>query len=239
MNTKTKIVILIFFSYLFSRNLDIISRFLRIVYNGWSGTYLLEKNNGKLRCEIQELFQKNFNLRENFSCLPKFPTIIVSNYIFDRYENLAAMLIPIEMSVVISEIAIKKIKINRVLKHCIVKSEGDGEYLKIKKEIEKSLKEGRSVFAYCSKPNYNSRSKKSKIEKIRTGMFRIAKELGVQITPIAFDYVDSFFGVIPSQNYCASVGRSFNVENVSKSVEKVRKFFEKKLDYFEKIKYIL
>ena len=70
---------------------------------------------------------------------------------------------------------------------------------------------------------------KGKISKLRTGLFRIAKELNISITPISIDYINAVYGIIPNQNFRICVGETFKPTEIYNDIYKVRKFFKEKL----------
>ena len=97
-----------------------------------------------------------------------------------------------------------------------------------------NIKEGRSVFSYVTK---TPRLGPTYIQNIRTGMFKLAKELNVPVTLIAIDYIDSTFGMIHSQNFNIEIGDTFMVDDVNESVYIAKKFFKDKMCKFTSEKY--
>jgi len=69
-------------------------------------------------------------------------------------------------------------------------------------------------------------------------MFRIAKELNIPITLIAFDFVETKFHEIQKQNFHIEIGDTFKVDSIQDAIYKTRKFYNKALTKFIKQKYI-
>ena len=85
--------------------------------------------------------------------------------------------------------------------------------------------------------SYLINNKKVHIGRVRTGLFRIAQQLTVPITPLTIDYTDHTFGFIHSQNFQIRVSKSFYVSNPVLDSVKVRNIFKHNLSRFIKEKY--
>ena len=75
------------------------------------------------------------------------------------------------------------------------------------------------------------------ISKLRSGMFSIAKELNVSVTPVCVDYIDTYFGAITNQNFRIRVGDTFMIDDTNISIQKTKKFFKETMKEFKKRKY--
>jgi len=176
----------------------------------------------------------NFYLSENFKDLPKENSIIVCNYPSDFLEYFVKWLIPkYSVFVVIKEIGGFMEKIAGI-KTLSVKRGGGYEDLKI--QIKEAIKHS-SIFVYINQPEY--RISKKCIGKFRTGMFSIAHELHIPITPIITDVIHQNKGYIPYQNYRIKIGKTEIISNLENYINKIRINYKKNILHFSKNKKII
>lgn len=225
-NTTYNILIMIMILYIYyMRNIKIMTTIVK--------SYIIGKSDGdkKLKLKTSKLFNDIFTLKTEFKNLNTNPTIFIANYP-ERYpEYLSIMLIPKNLSIILRGDVLFKEFVDKPIK----KNPTNSTYENIKKQIKNSLEQNTSVFGYCT---ICEPYKLFKL-KMRTGLFRIAKELNVTITPVVFDIVDidNFFS-IKQQNYEIYIGESFYVSDIEKDVKTVRKLFKDKLKEFKQNKYI-
>jgi len=208
------------------------ARIISWVIKGYNGYYISQKDDTVIREDVTDLFKSAFRFHDNFGKLPDKPSIIVCNYVWDRFENLASIIIPRNLAIVIANDFIMKSKLNYLVKHFILRNENGNSYERMKLEIKNHIDNDRYVFVYVSKAACY-------ISKLRSGMFRIAKELNIPITPLAVDYIDSYYGVIPYQNFYMYVGETFYVDDVDSDMYRTRKFFTERVEFFKRNKYIM
>ena len=184
-----------------------------------------------LKIEIpKNIFTRNFRLIENFKDLPKSPSILVVNYCQSRMEFLAFKLIPVDFSFIYAY-RLKNI-ISIYFDNPIYKKTDQNSFQDIKKEIQNHTNSGRYIVSYVSIPTHHLG-----INRMRSGIFRIAKELNIPITPVCIDYIHNFFGYIPSQNFQIKIGETFYVQDIQESVNKTRNFYKENLDLFIRTKF--
>jgi len=178
-------------------------------------------------------FDKNFKVIHNFENIPSHPTIFLYNYVNDRIENVTCIMIPTHICPVIGLACLNFYK--KVINPCIIIKKG-GHYDVLREEIRKVYDKGISTFVYVEKVRLGIDWKK--IGKIHTGVFKIAKELNITITPIVFDriFYDKFY-ILKYQNYQIRVGDTFHVDDVQNSIYKTRRFFQDNIDKFKKTKF--
>ena len=234
-NLKTKIIILTSL-FLFFKNtyLTVGKTFVEVYKLAYVDSIEDRKDDSKLREVVKYIYSSNLILKTNFKKLPDIPTIFVSNYCNDRLENLSCILIPKDMAILMRDGLKKTTKLHKLVKWPIFTKEKNN-YENTKTEIIGHVNEGRSIFAYITKypldiPNI--------IHSIRTGLFSIAKELGIPITLVAFDFIDTQFHNIQTQNFHIEIGETFKVDNIREAVYKTRKYFRKTLTKFTNQKYI-
>lgn len=190
------------------------------------------KNNDDLREYIRELFSENFRLHTELDKIPDEPCIIVSNYCKDRIENMAYLLLPGNVAITIGR-GPRTIHLCKMVKWTLY-TEKSGNYQKTKEQTMGHILQGNHVFCYITRVNF---MEPNQFISMRSGMFNIAKELNVMIVPVLFDYVDSYMGYIPYQNFRLIAGEPFKVNNVRQDMKKVLNFFKEKMTYCMKTKY--
>lgn len=190
----------------------------------------LKYKNSYVSNQMEKMFTNSgFRLLNNFGKMPIKPTIIVANYCSDRIENAAYLLIP-GKSCVISQFPF----LDQVLfEHIQSKGHAVGQFEKIKISVSEKIQKNISIFTYINSPTHSGN-----IGKISSGMFRIAAELDIPITPICIDRIKTgFLWSIPNQNFCIKVGETFLPKNIPNSIHSVRKFLTNTLDEFDKNKF--
>lgn len=185
-----------------------------------------------LRKYAHDVFSENFELHTNFDNLPSIPSIIVSNYCQNRMENVGCMMIPRNIAIMMRR-GLTILGLHKIVKWPLF-TEASGNYEKTKGLVMGHILQGHHVFSYVTT---KSLLRPDLFMKIRSGMFSIAQELNVPITPIVFDYIDTPFGCIPYQRYEICVGDTFYVNDVGKSKLQVVRFFKDKMAEFMKKKY--
>jgi len=176
-------------------------------------------------------FRQNFNFKHNFDKLSNIPTIYVCNYVYERNENLAWLLIPRPVYCIMIK-SIGKIYKN-VVKN-ILSKEHSQTYDYFESTIKEKINEGFSILVYVTSPSYNI----GKVNRVKSGMFSIAKSIGCTITPLAIDHIYyNNIGSIPYQNYEIYVGDSFYVNDVTLDTLKTRRFFIDNINRFKQNKF--
>lgn len=208
---------------------------IKCAIKGYNGYYISKKDNTEIREDVTRLFKSVFKFKENFYHLPSSPSIIVCHYVYDRFENMASIMIPKNLSIIASRNVINISKLNYIVNNMIPREDYKNSYENIKLDIKKQIEQGNYIFAYITKATH----KYTYIGNMRTGLFSIAKELGVPITPIAIDYIDYSYGIIHYQNFHMHVGDTSYVEDVRTSMYNTRIFFKNRLKYFQRNKYIM
>jgi hypothetical protein len=226
---EIKIIFLIIFYGIFRVNVNLTLLCLKLAYMGSKGIFV--ENEELCREMMRKFFDENFRFSNEFNKLPEKPSIYVCNYCYDRVENFSYLTIPRKLSLILTKGNIEKFN---VIQNCIITNGKGDEYKFVKESIKKSVEQGRSIIVYISSHKQHIIGK---IGRIRSGIFRIAKELEVPVTPIAFDYIHQTYGYIPYQNFRVHVGHSFMVDNVENSMYNVRQFFKNKLKFFMKNKF--
>lgn len=235
MKIKFKIILLVFLFTLFKNTYITVGKSIIELYKL---IYLESVDNrtddSNLRNIVKNIYSPILVLKTDFKKLPNTPTIFLANYCNDRFENLSCILIPKDMAILMRDGLKKTTKMHKMIKWPIFTREKNN-YNNTKDDILKHISEGRSIFAYITKypldiPNV--------INKVRTGMFSIAKELDIPITLVAIDFVDTKYFNIQRQNFHIEIGETFKVDTIQNAVYKTRTYYKKTLTKFIKKKYI-
>ena len=191
------------------------------------------ENNYVARILFTDLFNKYFRVSHNFEKIPKKPTIFVANYVKDRTENFACIMLPVDICPLTGN---RLSYLTKFITHIIIKEGTSNQYDKTKEKINEMLSKGIYVFIYIEK--MFSSITDNDFGVIRNGVFNIAKDLDVTITPVAFDRIlYNKYGILEKQNYQICVGDTFKVDTVNDVKYKTRRFFRDKIKYFSKTKF--
>lgn len=177
-------------------------------------------------------FNYGFDLKENFYKIPEKPCILVSNYCAKNGQGLGYLgqfNLPIKYCLVVSDIA--QILLKRVFeedKLIFVPHGSKNNYNIILEKVKEKIEQGYYIFCYIEPSSYEKRA--YKINKIRSGMFSIAKQLDIPIVPLVMDNVTYSEGILFSPSYRIHVGDTIIVKDVEESRKKVLRWMTKKLN---------
>jgi hypothetical protein len=88
-----------------------------------------------------------------------------------------------------------------------------------KQIIQKRLSENYSIFSYVEK-TYYERKNIYTMTKFRSGMFRIAQELNIPITPVVCEHLEYDYGIIRNEAPRVYILKPFYVSNLEADMEK-------------------
>lgn len=165
-----------------------------------------------------------FTFPNNFYNLPDEPTILVSNYVRDRFENIFCLLIPRDIVILATHKFLSVTHIDEIIETLPTFEGKSFEYLE-PQVVDTLTRRHKDVFCYIERPVF---LEDTNYGDIRSGMFHIARRNGLTITPIYFDPIEHFSGMIPSQSIHIIVGPTLRLqqeEEVEKSMERVKSFF--------------
>lgn len=188
----------------------------------------------QLQLYSKKLLGSNFILKENYETVKTFPTIYIVNYPVNKLEILAGLLLPggsdglrpeapgrSGLCYMMAEKFAKKTGLDKVLTNSIIRSEKHGQYTHIKKQIKKKLEKDNSIFVYISKQTYFP----GYISELRHGIFSIAKELKIKVTPVYISEIKSSFGYVTSDTLEITAGEQIEVDRIEHAKFSTRKFF--------------
>ena len=122
------------------------------------------------------MFSSVFRLEHNFEDLPDKPTIFVCNYVKDRLENFACIMIPRNFAIMAGGV-LAKYKMFGLIKHLITKEKVNGSFSDIEKQIKEKTQKGLSIFSYITSDYVDKKTQY--IPRIRKGVFHIAANLNL------------------------------------------------------------
>lgn len=214
----------------------ILHRLLRILYYACTHVpRILAGNKYSYLPMVSNIFSNCFTLRHNFKTIPLHPTIFLSTYPTTVLEYTIPRLIPTRLCFLTSRRAENVLKLVYDPEEYLVFNDSKSnnyEYLreKIRKRIQTI-----SMFVYVE--DKTQRLHDFHVGNMRKGMFYIAKELGITITPLAVDIMVIENGVIPEQKFEVLLGPTQKVTDPVTSMREVRKFLSHSKRHFQKTKF--
>lgn len=197
-------------------------------------TLITSRNKTGMVNMCKNLFINNTNFTHNLHNIPQENTIWLLNYPQKNWiEYYNQSLLPQNYIFVANQ------KFGRILKnyypsdriHTIDFSKKNN-YQNLKNHIKHLLNQTNVCLYFDTKVNYKGLKKNTyQLQTPRLGIFNIAKELNVKITPIVMDHLYISNGLIPPQNYQIYVGKSRFINSQS-DIEDTIAFFKKKLNLF-------
>ena len=165
------------------------------------------------RQTARQLIVNNFSLIQNFHKLPSTPSLLVLNYIHDRFENIFMLAIPVPFTLLIREAVINAmLNTAQAVPSFILPKKNGFELLRDK--FPSLLKRGH-VLVYGNRIGSN---------KLRTGIFEIAVKLGIPITPLWCSHIDFSLGMVASQPVYFYVGETFTCLDAVQARERTQRF---------------
>ncbi len=165
--------------------------------------------------------------KHNFDKIPKHNTIFLVNYPITSLEFAVPTILPVKTYFVSNYKAGPFLDLVYSKNDYILLKEGNN-YDYFMKTIEKKIKK-RSIYLYVEKFIWfevlrtykHNRITDENVGKIRSGIFYIAKKLGLTITPIVVDSLNL------DKNFEVRIGQTTKVINPTQSIKDVKNFFFK------------
>ena len=198
-------------------------------------TLITGKNRVNMSRMCRNLFVNHTEFKHNLGDIPKHPTIWILNYPQKNWiEYYTQSLLPQNYVFVANnrfgKILTQYYGVDRIYTINFSKPEN---YDILKSQIKTILSRGINVCMYFdTKVDYKGIKKhKYTLQTPRKGIFNIARELNVEITPIVMDHLYISAGIIPPQNYQIYVGKSLKINN-DRDIDNTILFFRQKLNMF-------
>lgn len=221
---KSKIAIIITVLVIYHRNLMFLFKTIDILITQYHHLPPVKHRytDVVLRNDVTRLFSSMFTFEHNFENLPKTPTILVCNYVKDRLENFACIMIPKNFAIMAGGV-LAKYKMFGLIKHLITKEKVNGSFSDIERQIKEKTQKGLSIFSYITSDYIDKKEKY--IPRIRKGVFHIASNLNLPITPVYIDSIDTYCGIILKKTFKITIGETMKVANVPQAIYKTRLFY--------------
>lgn len=221
-------IVILAFIYFYYKNI----LFIRHTIKAFSTPKSIDKENSNIKKIVNRMFNDLFVLNLDFANIPSVQTIFVANYPVSYYDSFSTMLIPSNIAIVMQDNFLTRLTWNKIIYKSIFRKKKYGKsYNNIKREIKKCVNDGLSILGYVTTDsNIN-------ICRVRTGLFRIAQELNIPVTPLVFDTVNISNFRITEQNFQIYTGNSFYVSDPEKDCRKVKKLFKEKIQLFKETKF--
>lgn len=194
-------------------------------------TSILSKN---YRLFLTNGFNKLLNIKYRGHKFPVKQTIFVCNYPANLMEYLLYFYsLPGKCCIVVyTGLQLSKVMEMFCGKNSVISICKGGQFDKTQKMISDKIKEGYNIMVY-NETNFHNRYHIYHINNLRTGIIKIAKNLGVTITPIVFDHISHNFGFISDKKFKIYVGETTQIDDVKKYVKSLRRMYLNKLRLYK------
>jgi hypothetical protein len=229
LNIKIKIVVVYLIIGIYYKTLYLVTM---IIFLSIRSMQANKKSDKQLSEHVKKLYKTcGLNIVTNFD---KFksrpPTILLANYCRDRVENSSCILVPRKLAIMM-QVGFKQVNMSEIINKPIY-VHGKGTFEDITNKIKNAHEEGNDIFVYINSPSYFDY-----ITRYKSGIFHIAKQLNISITPLSIDYINTNLGTIPTQNFCMKIGNPSFISNIYLSKYKIRKFHTKYQLKFQQVKF--
>jgi len=215
-NLSIPVILKILFIIIINKNII----FTIIVY------LLLVCNNKTIIPFVSDIiFNHYFNTRHNFHITyNKPPCIFITNYPYQFYNYFAIQLLP-QHTIFVG--GTSKFFGFGLLSNKYYPLQSKTHFEQLQAFIKTSNKNNFNIVAFADEIHTNEKTEIYKIGRIKTGIFTIAKNLGIPIVPIAICAIDYDLGIPDTYNHHIYAGKSFYVKDIEKSRTFVKKFLKK------------
>ena len=185
---------------------------------------------------IKYSYNNFFYFSHNFSKLPKENTIILANHPHNLLDYVAFKMLPMKVAIVAGGLHFLVSwtcnKDECILYNLYKKKNFD----EIKEKIKEKIKEMPILMFVENHHKIPFNNNGRRIAKLRTGIFHIAHELNIPITPMVIDRIDSSFGIIHQQPFRMLIGPTFIVEDPDLVRRKTYRFMKTTKQFMESYK---
>lgn len=174
---------------------------------------------------IRALLEEHFDISVDTHQLTHEPTLIVANYVKDRFENLFPFCFPFTPVIMSSKEMIDLTELDRFTETIPIEHGGDFELARAR--VLHAIQEGKRVFCYVQRPCL---LENQQVGRYRRGVFEIAKTLNVSITPFYCDSIETQWGAVFRQPVRLLFGAPFRLgENqpLYEAIAHVRSFHDR------------
>jgi hypothetical protein len=219
-DSKVLIILLLVFIILYRRTLYCFYCLINLYFYG------LRKKYTEIPKIVTKMYTNMFNIHHNFHKLPKYNTIFVANHPYHIIDLCSIQLIPTKLCFVVGGTNVTKYIIKPICgtNHIFFNMNIPNNFDNIKAQIKEKIHQS-SIIVLVER--YSLMISNKNIAPLRRGMFNIAKDLNIPITPLLLDSVRTTNGVIDRQPFEIVVGETMVVDDVKRDCRNVRKFMIK------------
>lgn len=191
------------------------------------------KNHNFFREKYVSLIFRYLTVDANFEHLPKENSLFLVNYPDQRLEYMLQGFFPRDLCLVASDRIKNFVSLIYPKEQLILLPDGGKNFDKTKNIIKEKIQHY-NIFVYIN--DNKTRISEYHCGKMRKGMFYIAKELGIPITPIAISHIEPICGsIIKNQTIYIRVGSTTIVTNPIQSMIDTRSFLQQNLSRFREL----
>ena len=175
----------------------------------------------------QMFFNNCVHLVSNFEMIPKHNTIFVANYPTTVVEYICFKLIPVDVAIIVANGFIGSWTLCFCKTGQFIKlTSGKNNFDNLLKDVKEKIK-NMSIFVYVEDQTKKKQiGNKSIAYPLRKGIFEIACQLGLTVTPIFIDRVHIKNGLIEKRNFNISVGNTLKVKDAKDTAIQTYKFLD-------------
>jgi len=179
------------------------------------------------------MYTNIFTLHHNFYKIPRYNTIFVSNHAYNPIDFCSIQLLPTKLCFIVGGIGTAKFIIKPLFgssNHIFFNLNTNSNFDQIKEKIKEKIQQT-SILVFVER--FSLMESNKKIAPLRSGIFSIAKDLNIPITPLLIDSVRTTNGVIDKQPFELVIGDTMMVDVVKRDCRNVRKFMIKEKQRLE------
>ena len=175
---------------------------------------------------ISSNYKKIFAFSHNFHKLPNKNTIIVSNHPHNPIDYTAFKMLPKKIAIVAGGLHFFVRWTCEKDEYIFYNNNKNKNFDELKLKIQDKIK-NMSILVFVEnykRIKYTNNGRK--VARLRTGIFTIAKELNIPITPLVIDRIHSSYGMVTEQPFRMIVGDTFDVTDPTIDAINTHKFMK-------------
>lgn len=172
---------------------------------------------------------KHLTITDNFFRLPSQHTIFLANYPAQRLEYMLQGIFPRDLCLIASARASRFVSMIYPEEQLILLPEGGNNFEMARAAVRDKIKQY-DIFVYVN--DNHTRMSEYHVGKLRKGMFHIAHELGIPITPVAISHIEPVLGALINQKVHIRVGPTTSVADPHESMISTKQFLQDNLRRF-------
>ena len=221
---KFKLFLILTYIYVYSKTLYCMEKIFRLFIH-----------NNSPEIVVSTMYNNGFTFKHNFDKLPSHHTIFVCNHPYNPIDYTAYKLIPKKVAIVAGGLHFLAKYLCHKDEYILYNNNKNKNFNMLKDAIAAKI-DTTSVLVFVE--NYKLLTSSSTIAPLRTGIFSIAQQLGVTVTPLVIDRVDTILGSITKQKFEIVVGETIMVTDPKHDSRTTRKFMVQHKRRLEKNKFL-